>query len=53
VRPAPTVPDPSFDGRFEGGIAARGNYNLVVRQGDTPVTQEKVEENVSFVTDEH
>jgi hypothetical protein len=29
------------------------NYIVVVRQGDTPVTGEKVEENVSFVTKAH
>jgi hypothetical protein len=28
----------------------RANYNLVVRQVDTPVIPEKVEENVSFGT---
>jgi hypothetical protein len=29
------------------------NYIDVVRQGDTPVTQEKVGKNGAFVTDEH
>jgi len=38
---------------FADPSQARANYNLVVRQGDTPVTEEKVEENVSFVTEEH
>jgi hypothetical protein len=33
--------------------AAHPNYNVVVRQGDTPMTGEKVEQNVSFVTKEH
>jgi hypothetical protein len=29
------------------------NYNLVVRQVDTPGEKEKVGENVPFVTNEH
>jgi hypothetical protein len=29
------------------------NYNLVVRQADTPVIGEKLGENVPFVTNEH
>jgi hypothetical protein len=34
-------------------VAGRPNYNLVVRQADTPVTLEKIGEIVSFVTKEH
>jgi hypothetical protein len=34
-------------------VAARENYNLVIRQADTPVIGEKSGKSVSNVTSEH
>jgi len=48
-----SFPAPDHDRNVTEYLSAAANYNLVVRQGDTPVTQEKVEQNVSFVTEEH